>query len=681
MSQLLQTAFAQLTKQGFVERSAQQAMAQLVADAITHKTIAVIEGGTGIGKTFGYLIPALLNLPKGKKLVVATATVNLQHQLIEKDFPEVLKAFDQAYSAQIAKGRRRYVCAQRLHQLVRNDVSQSELSLFGIDASSNSQHDQELATELAKEYHAETWDGDRDHLKESVTDKFWQQITTDAAGCSNRQCDFFSQCAYFKAKKHMAQADVIITNHDLLLTDILHGTGFVLPKAEDCVYIIDEAHHFPHKAVQHFTASSQLLSQHDWLERAGKIVAQLQEPIHLASELTESLTALCDELKSQMQAIHEFVQANFPAGSDEWLLSDVPEVLLAQANAAQSSASKLLNALASVRQQLNEQHNTQTLPEFERYLGVLGFYLQRAEHLWRTWQLFCKPDPETGSPIARWFSAIDNKMNPSLQDYVCSAALISSADVLVSMFWQKRQEAMILCSATLRAMGRFDSFLLKAGLANDPDVQTAAYASPFKYEASKLHIPNLKVLPKGANQQAFSRAVCEYLPSILKQQTAGCLVLFTSRLLMQDAYAALPDELVDLVLVQEHLPKHRLIAKHKQRVDEGRPSVIFGLQSFAEGVDLPGKYCQHLIIAKLPFAVPTTPIERRYSDWLTQQGRDPFKEHSLPEASIRLAQYAGRLIRTEADRGQITILDRRLIERHYGKQLIASLPPFELVVE
>ncbi len=676
MTTKLNNAFAQLHQQGFQKRQAQLDMSQTIAHALQHNQIAIIEGGTGVGKSFGYLLPTLLTLPPGKTLVIATATVALQQQLLETDIPRIKSLLPDDMTIEMAKGRRRYVCLARLHECA-TQQTQGDLALFGVITPLKKTEKPQIKR-LFKDYTEQRWQGDRDSLDTEVDDELWLKLTTDAAGCSNRKCQFFRDCAYFHAKKRLQKAQVIITNQDLLLADISFGTGVLLPKQEDCIYVIDEAHHLPEKAIQHFAAQTTLLGHISWLDRVMRTVGQVQTELKLTEAHLAQLTNEVDNVKQALQSLHTAIE-NPMAQQDTWVLFSVPAELNTLAMDLSRSAAQLYERLTGLRQQLTENHDARTLTQYERLLGAIGLYTQRAQQIWQTFHLFTQKPAPSEAPIARWF---DNaRAQKATQDFQCHVAFTRATHCLQSQFWQRTQNAVILCSATLRSLGQFNTYIDSVGLQNDPRVVTKAHASPFPYEASELRIANLPVKPEGADQTTFQQAVLEKLPPLLNTETLGTLVLFTNRAAMEQTYRQLPSTLKTRILMQNAYPKQRIIDMHKKCVNQGKPSVIFGLQSFAEGIDLPGQYCEHLIITKLPFSVPNTPIAQVYQRWLTQRGENAFYQYSLPHASLRLTQFVGRLIRQESDKGRVTILDRRLIEKSYGTQLIANLPPFTLVDE
>lgn len=683
----LDSVIHQLQSAGYQHRDNQMSMMQAVADAITQQQIAVIEGGTGIGKTFAYLIPALQNRPNKTKIVVATATVSLQEQLAYKDLPTVLKLLDLKVVAEIAKGRRRYVCHNKLYHFASFDADQQELSLFGVEEAEQKKPDQDALQFVAKligKLESKAWNGDRDELSFAVSDPLWQQVTTDAAGCSNRRCSYFNQCAFFQAKRRLQQAGVVIANHDLLLADIGLGTGALLPKAEETVYIIDEAHHLPQKAIQHFAASSSLMGAQEWLDSLSKSVKQLQAKLEIETGTLNQINKHIEQLKQDLSVMRDLINTNYAefAREDSWVLQALPEAMQQMAQPLASAAQNLLGHLSGVRKQLIDTHNEATLPEFETIVIALAWFISRIEMLYRTWTLFAMQIPDTQAPIARWITPREVKGKKFLgQDYTCHAAMTSGANLLPTYFWDKLTQGVILCSATLRALGKFDDFLEKTGLNFYPNVKTYAFASPFFYQQSHIVIPKMRHMPEGRDANDHAREVAEQLPKILAGDRHGVLVLFTSKWLLEEVYNAMPADLVSAILKQGESPKQLLLDAHLKQIDAGKASIIFGLQSFAEGVDLPGDYCRHVVIPKLPFAVPSTPIEKTRVEWLEKCGRNAFMEHSLPEASIRLTQYAGRLIRSETDIGKITIMDRRIVTKRYGSALLNNLPPFQRVIE
>jgi ATP-dependent DNA helicase DinG len=233
----------------------------------------------------------------------------------------------------------------------------------------------------------------------------------------------------------------------------------------------------------------------------------------------------------------------------------------------------------------------------------------------------------------------------------------------------------VLTSATIRSLGSFDYFLEEVGLAGDPDVQTLAVKSTFDY-ASQGKLTVVMTANKARDFDAFNREVAGEMVADIAEVERGALALFTSRAHMEMTYAAMPDDLKQRVLVQGSMSRSKLIAEHRRRVDAGEASTILGLQSFGQGVDLPGAYCETVLIAKLPFVPPTDPVGQARAEWLRKRGRDPFEELVVPAVGVKMTQWTGRLIRSNTDTGNIICYDRRLIDAGFGRQIRKGLPPY-----
>ena len=677
----LATAQQKLLDAGLESRQGQKDMMMLIEKSLRQKKIAVVEGGTGIGKTFGYLIPILLNKPSKTKIIIATATISLQEQLALKDIPKLEKILDVKIKTQIAKGRGRYVCQQKLYHF-QDAGSQSELALFGIEEpSKNQQSEQETVNTLISLLEDKTWHGDRDALHFPVKDYLWHKLTTDSVGCSNRHCQFFEDCSFFNARKSLRQAEIIVTNHDLLLADISKGTGVVLPKAEDCIYIIDEAHHFHHKAISHFAASCSTKLTEDWLDKLSKSLLSISNNIEIPPATLQQSENAVTELLSLNKDWQQFLNTNYHLQQKNgiWVIQTTPSGMYDFTQPLLNHSQQLQTSLYHIRKILTEKHNTQILEDFELYLNILSYYTGRCDQMVQTWSLFNRMEQQDQPPVARWIDAKQaNKNQP--YDFQCFAAMTSASTLLPYYFWQHLSHGAVLCSATLRALGQFDDFLQKTGLMGNDKIVTQYFISPFPYQESKLVIPAMQTEPKGENNEQHAWEVAKLIPGLLSTIKHGALVLFTSRRMMDAVIGELPSDFLQDVLVQSDLPKQKLLDKHFKQIDASGRSIIFGMQSFAEGVDLPGQYCEHVIVTKLPFAVPTTPIEKTRSNWIEQRGQNAFMTHTLPEASMRLTQYVGRLVRSQNDIGQITILDRRVITKSYGKRLLDNLPEFERII-
>jgi ATP-dependent DNA helicase DinG len=532
-----------------------------------------------------------------------------------------------------------------------------------------------------------------------LSDELWSQISTDAAGCSGRRCAYIRECPFFKARGRLKSADVIVANHDVLLSDLVMGTGVLLPESSESIYLIDEAHHFPLKALEHFASTTSVMGAKNWLSklslmsrRLKVVLVDLKESVQAFDELYHRMQETLGHLYAALEPVvkaksqNKYQNQNSTQTSNqnqEWIISGEnsgedfgsSEIasFLPLIQRLLADAHPLQNLLYLFRKSLSEGHSDKTLPDFDPILQALGFLIQKNHTLIRTWELFTAQESVELSPIAKWIS-----VQPA--DFYIHAAYTSASRILPNFFWNQKTHGIILCSATLRSLGSFESYLARTGLEGNPKVSCHAFLSPFDYGKSYLNIPMMKFSPAYENNIEYIQEVTEKLIPILKKEIYGTLVLFTSKLMMESVYEKLSLELQNLILLQGAENKLQLLKRHKDRIDSQIPSAIFGLQSFAEGIDLPGNYCRHVVITKLPFSVPSTPIEQTFLHWMKLRQEDPFSKHTLPEASLRLNQFAGRLIRHEKDTGTLTILDRRIIEKRYGKALLQALPAFSRVI-
>ena len=339
-----------------------------------------------------------------------------------------------------------------------------------------------------------------------------------------------------------------------------------------------------------------------------------------------------------------------------------------------AAASALRQTFSTLREQMLARASSEG-PLVTRLLSEVGFYAGKIDNLIDTWDLLLADDDEHAAPTARWIERHDE--GSQAHDYLMCASPISGSDKLRSLLWN-RVSAAILMSATLTSCGSFDLFLQQTGLSWLPKGQLLQVASPFDYKANaRLVIPAMRSDP--ANAQAHTDEVIARMPGLVNTQ--GTLVLFASAKQMREVYAQMPEDLRRITLMQGAMPKMEMLARHRAAVDRGDRSVLFGLASLAEGVDLPREYCTHVVVTKLPFSVPTTPLEEARREWIESQGRSSFIEITVPETAVKLKQGLGRLLRTDTDYGTATVLDRRLVSKRWGRLLMKGLPDFLLVVE
>jgi ATP-dependent DNA helicase DinG len=292
-------------------------------------------------------------------------------------------------------------------------------------------------------------------------------------------------------------------------------------------------------------------------------------------------------------------------------------------------------------------------------------WASRAQACWQLWASYAIADAPGTMPKARWLTLFDNGVYVDIE--ICSSPILASGNLQTTL-WNSCFGA-VVTSATLAALGNFERFKMRAGT---PDNATyTAVPSPFDFNNAVFKVPKKAV--DAGNAQAHTQSLIELLPDIIKEPH-GKLLLFSSRRQMNEVLEALPGSVSADLLVQGDRSKKETIAQHKQRIDDGKASTLVGLASFAEGLDLPGDYCRHVVIAKIPFAVPDDPIEAALAEWIDAKGGNAFMEISVPDAAIKLVQACGRLLRNERDSGAITLMDNRILRRRYGEALFNSLP-------
>lgn len=576
------------------------------------QNISIIEGPTGVGKTFGYLIPALIMARHlKKKLVISTGTVALQEQLANRDIPLLAKYSGLNVDYTIIKGRARYVCKSRLDDFV-GTASQGAMFEDAVWDRPPAEEEIRQLTKLSGMVEKFQWDGDRDSLDENITQDLWSRITTDAHGCVGKRCKDFDICGFFKARNRVDTVDVIIANHDLLLSALSLPEGNILPPAEDCLFVIDEAHHLPETTIAHFERAHTLHGAAHWLEKlpsaVSRALAQLPNTPRFAMipDDSEHLAKRLIELAEAFSASRIFTSVGhverFPHGIITEEFQIFAEGIFPLAQALASKVAGLKEVITAERQKQPARADL-----LDGLSADIGFFVGRLEKLRDVWRLMLYTPKGKEPPIAKWVQSIQSGHSV---DYMVCTAPFSAARPLAKYFWDKAA-AVVLTSATITTLGNFDYFKRRCGLFLFPETTELRLQSPFDFKRQgKLVVPQMKSDPKDV--EAHTLELTQLIPSAITSYPSGSLVLFASKKQMNDVFNALPAAFQDRVLVQGHLPRQKLIDLHIARVGKGMPSVLFGLASFGEGLDLPGKLCEHVIIAKLPFSPPTT---RSISPW------------------------------------------------------------------
>ncbi|USD36436.1 ATP-dependent DNA helicase DinG [Ferrimonas sp. SCSIO 43195] len=671
----------------FVRRKEQNFLIAEIAKTLAgeyekSRRIMVVQAGTGTGKSLAYCLGAIPQaLASGNKVCIATATVALQEQLMYKDLPLVQRHSGMEFKFGLAKGRQRYVCLSKL-ELLAGEAGDNEQGQQALWESKPASADIALLKRLHQAYHNGKWNGEVDSVPEPVADYLWQQIGSDKHSC-NKQLAAHRDCPFHKSRDDMDSWDVLIVNHSLLLADLELGGGKILPDPDSMYYIIDEAHHLPQVTRDFSAASANMKSTADWLGKLEKSAHKLARELrsdratNQATELTSDIEAIGDSLGQ----VVEFCEAN-PAIFDNPELrhrfegGELPPVLITLAENLKLATNQALKRLTKLQQQLMESVKDGDIKgwQAEPLVADIGFHLQRLEGLSQLWLMMARETPSSGAPLARWIERVEYQQRA---DYLVCTSPIEIGFMLEEMLWSKAAGVALL-SATLMALGSFDHYRHQVGLRNNDGTRYTALPSPFDYQQSAtLFLPKVSVEP---SDDRFGDMLIKTIPELLEEETAS-LVLFTSYRQMEAVADTLRMHKKLPILVQGEKARSELIAEHRQRIDDGKVSILFGTSSFSEGLDLPGEYLTNLIITRLPFAVPTSPVEQAHAEYIKSKGGNPFLQLAVPDAAKKLVQSCGRLLRNETDYGRISILDRRLVTKRYGSSLLDSLPPYRRHIE
>ena len=688
----IRAAYQKLTESlDLVPRWGQRQMIAEVANALAdpdaETPIAVVEAGTGTGKTIAYLVAALpIARARAKKLVVASATVALQEQLLFRDLPDVMKHSGLSFDAALAKGRGRYVCLLKLdHQL--SDRGADPLIPLYPDEFPGAEEEVAgpMLDEMIQALGDGSWDGDLDAWPEQLSVSVRRLITTDQSQCTGRRCPHIAQCSFFRAREGLEEADVIVTNHDLVLSDLRLGGGVILPAPEDSLYVFDEGHQLPAKCLNQFAlrfhAGGTLQGLRDserWLAASTEAWVAQGLDKRLIPGMTSLLTDLIQRSEDAAELLwhllppDEFERAEhrFPHGRIPADLMEQAAGLVAQWGQLNREATRLEAALdnnQSLGASSAEGAAASTMDPDLNLANAQGL-VARAEQQLAVWRAFADA-PGEGQPGDGWARWCHHRGTP--QTIECQASPILPGELLHDALWQRAAGA-VITSATLSALGTFERFRERSGV--PASARWKQVASPFDPGRATFCVPAMTAEP--GSQDAHTLELIEKLPALIANDQ-GVLILFTSRRQMEAVLEQIEPVLPHHVLVQDRMSKNRLLNEHRAHIDKGEPSAIFGLASFFEGIDLPGEYCRHVVIAKLPFAVPDDPIAAAHAELLEAQGRDPFMEISVPDAAQKLVQASGRLLRTEQDEGRVTLMDTRLISRRYGRSILDSLPAYK----
>jgi len=625
--------------QNFEFRPQQQEMAVAVARALEEDRHLIVEAGTGVGKSLAYLVPAILfALEQHKKAIISTHTINLQEQLLHKDIPILKKVLPVEFEAALMKGRQNYVCPRRLERAL-----QSSKELF----TGPEENELQRITEWA----AKTKDGTVSDLSVEPDPKVWAQVCSEAHICTQKTCGQNSRCFYQQARKRLLAADLIVLNHTLLFMLLgspeeqsARESGFLFPN--DFI-IFDEAHTLEQIASKHigigvsqYGLRSSIQRLYNARTRKGLFtVMRDAEGVRLAADLIDEVERFFDavESKSDFRKGREFRVRTIDL---------VPDTITGRLVALQAR-------IAEVVKRADDEIVKAELQEFGRRVrdardGIAIFLEQAApQHVY-------------------WVE----RTGKTAQFLSLNAAPVDLAPHLRRMIFRENATC-VMTSATL-AVGRPDLAYFRERIGGD-DAEPLQLGSPFNFEKQmKLFVVRKMPDPRDAG---YTKQLEHWIGHFVEKTDGAAFVLFTSYRDMQQVAGEMQkffaERKMNLLVQGGGAPRTKLLEQFKSTPG----SVLFGTDSFWSGVDVPGDALSNVIITRLPFAVPDTPLIEAKLELIQARGGDAFTEYSLPEAILKLRQGVGRLIRTKTDRGIIVILDNRIVTRPYGRAFMQALPP------
>ncbi len=609
---------------GFSIRQGQLDLCDAIETIIENNEVLVAEAGTGIGKTFAYLIPALLS---GKKIIISTGTKHLQDQLFHTDVPRVLEALEITVKTALLKGRSNYLCLHRLELA-------PHLGFLNKESQSLLHH--------VKVWSGETGSGDISELSSVPEDAYiWSLVISTADNCLGGECDHWNDCFIVKARKQAQDANVLIINHHLLMADMtLKGDGFaeLLPSAE--AFVIDEAHQL-HAVASHFFGDT--VSSRQIIALSKDAIA---EHINEAPDMPE----IREHAELVETTARDFRIALGDSGVRQaWVrVKNKPAIVAARENllTALNDLSETLKAAAERSRGLDQcyQRCLKQVSRLERFSGVSHGQNE-------------SDDNSDEKAAILWY-----------ETYAKSFMLHATPIDVASLFRKHTNDfssAWVFTSATLQVNKKFTHFVNSMGLDN---YKSDIWESPFDYKKqSMLYLP--ENLPEPADY-AYTRELINKVLPVLKSSEGRAFLLFTSYRAMNEAAELLRDTIEYPLFMQGELAKHRLLARFRETPN----AVLLGTSSFWEGVDVRGSALSCVVIDKLPFASPGDPVMQARIDAIRKSGGQPFMDYQVPQAVIALKQGVGRLIRDINDYGVVVIGDPRLKQKSYGKHFLNSLP-------
>ena len=671
----------------FEVRREQYEMAKFIENSMNENKKLIVEAGTGTGKTIAYLLPTLLYaIENNLKVIVSTNTINLQEQLINKDIPLLKKIIDEDFNYQIVKGRGNYLCKRKLYNI---DVTEKETDTEEEKAEKN------IIRNLIDWDKNVTKTGDRNELKYEISGSIWEKVNSEADMCKGVKCPYYSKCYFFNARKNIADATLLIVNHHMFFADlaIRNQTGFytnysILPNYD--IVVFDEAHNIEDTARNYFTFETSKIS-------FGRLMGNIYNRrvvnssnggaiVRLMTYLNESLSSeeyeKVDELKENVIAeLNVFYDKGIDIFDKLIYLfsenNDNREIKI-KIDKQKMRSNKAFREVMEINSQFKESYgnlvirinkflntvSNYNLEDKEGFLFEFSRYYERLKQYYKKFE-FILEGKEEG--YVYWANV--TTVRPNVKLY---ATPFDISDELNDNLFTK-MDRMVFTSATLAVDNKFDYYKKSIGLMkeNRRKIDERIVKSPFDYEKQmKVYIPEDALDPTNIE---FIRDLEEFIEGVIKSTKGHCFLLFTSYSTLNFLYNQLKSRFSEkeyTLVKQNDFPRHEMIEIFKN----SKNPILFGTDSFWEGVDVQGEQLKSVIITKLPFKVPNDPVTEAIIENIRKNGQNPFNDYQVPQAVIKFKQGVGRLIRSKTDSGNIIILDNRIIKKMYGKKFLTALP-------
>lgn len=622
---------------GYMERPEQTAMASTIGRALAQKQHCLAEAGTGVGKSLAYLIPAVAwALTHETRILISTHTKALQTQLIQQELPRIAEEtfFGQPIRYEMCLGAENYICLLRLIRLAHDPRG------VGLDRDAGAA----LAYMLAWSRQEVT--GLRQDLDQPVPEWLWRQVALVRETCIHRHCPYFEDCFLQQARKKQRQAHVLVSNHSLFFANIM-TEGKLLP--DFGAVILDEAHKVEDVATQFF---SQELSQaqltgllHELREKGrGGILRQVRGlPEGLLADWEQQAQDVLEQQAAWWQSLSS-------ALGQQDVLSYDDRVVLA--------SSAPVGAMENLARGIKEAADMVETEEENKTVTLLAARLDQASRIMADWEGRQTPD------MVYWAESYFFRQDHHLKINCTPLTLDKKFKMLVL----ESVPSVSFVSATMAINKDFRYFKSRLGINQALEI---VLESPFPYEAhAALYLP--KAMPEPNQGEAYVQRLQEEVLQLIRLFQGGIFVLFTNTRLMKQVAQCIKPQLKDfLLLTQGEAPVHHLLRQFKAH----HHAVMLGVETFWQGVDVPGEALRCVVLTRLPFDVPTHPVMEHRADYLRRQGQNPFVSYALPRAMLMLRQGFGRLIRHHQDRGVVAILDARVQTRSWGKRFVTMLPP------